>query len=120
MLARRRARCLRPPTIRAWNSVEKYYFPLVGQVIRKPRWFAPAVDGVWVQAVHDGKSMAMRVTWDDRSQSPDTAWNQFTRRVLAFMHERRLGARPRGANGRTRWRSSSPSRFPKGPSGPTS
>ena len=42
-------------------------------------------NGVWVQAVHDGKSIAMRVTWDDRSQSPDTAWNQFTKRVLASM-----------------------------------
>ena len=73
------------PDDSAWSNVESYYFPLVGQVIRKPRWFAPAVTAVWVQAVHDGKSVAMRVTWDDRSQSPDTAWNQFTKRVLAFM-----------------------------------
>jgi DMSO reductase family type II enzyme heme b subunit len=57
----------------------------VGQIIRKPRWFAPAVTAVWVQAAHDGKSIAMRLTWDDRSQSPDTAWNQFTKRILAGM-----------------------------------
>ena len=71
------------PDDSAWNSVESYYFPLVGQIIRKPRWFAPAVTEVFVQVVHDGKSVAMRVRWGDRSQSPDTAWNQFTRRVLA-------------------------------------
>ena len=58
------------------------WFPLVGQVIRKPRWFAPAVAGVWVQAVHDGQAVAVRVSWDDRSQSPDPAWLGFEKRVL--------------------------------------
>jgi len=71
------------PDDSTWGHVDSYYFPLVGQVIRKPRWFAPAVSDVWVQAVHDGKSVAFRVTWDDRSQSPDTAWNTFTKRLLA-------------------------------------
>jgi len=73
------------PDDSAWSHVDSYYFPLVGQVIRKPRWFAPAISAVWVQVLHDDKSVAMRVTWDDRSQSPDTAWNQHTRRVLAAM-----------------------------------
>jgi DMSO reductase family type II enzyme heme b subunit len=71
------------PDDSAWGHVDSYYFPLVGQVIHKSRWFAPAVEDVWVQVVHDGKSVAFRVTWDDRSQSPDTAWNVFTRRLLA-------------------------------------
>jgi len=65
-----------------WARVDRYWFPLVGQVIRKPRWFAPAVSGVWVQAVHDGKSLALRVSWDDRTRSPDTTWLGFERRVL--------------------------------------
>jgi DMSO reductase family type II enzyme heme b subunit len=71
------------PDDSTWSHVDSYYFPLVGQVIRKPRWFAPAIANVWVQAVHDGKSLAFRVTWDDRSQSPDTTWNLFTKRLLA-------------------------------------
>jgi len=66
----------------AWGRIERYWFPLVGQVIHKPRWFAPAVSGVWVQAVHDGKTLALQVSWDDRSQSPDSAWLEFTARVL--------------------------------------
>ena len=37
-----------------WAGVERFYIPLVGQVIEEPRWFAPSVDGVWVQALHDG------------------------------------------------------------------
>src|SRR2546425_574319 len=72
----------RSPDDSAWARVERYWFPLVGQVIRKPRWFAPAVSGVWVQAVHDGKSVALRVSWDDRTHSPDTTWLGFERRVL--------------------------------------
>src|SRR5207253_1442390 len=55
---------------------------LAGSGRRKPRWFAPAVSGVWVQAVHDGKSVALRVSWDDRSHSPDTTWLGFERRAL--------------------------------------
>ncbi|HYK83011.1 MAG TPA: c-type cytochrome [Gemmatimonadales bacterium] len=73
------------PDDSAWARVDRYWFPLVGQVIRKPRWFAPAVTGVWVQAVHNGAELALRVSWDDRSQSPDTAWLPFERRVLATL-----------------------------------
>ena len=71
------------PEDSGWARVDRYWFPLVGQVIRKPRWFTPAVSGVWVQAVHDGAALAMRLSWDDRSQRADTAWLVFQRRVLA-------------------------------------
>src|SRR3989442_929298 len=72
----------RSPDDSAWARVERYWFPLVGQVIRKPRWFAPAVAGVWAQAVHTADSLALRLEWDDRSESPDTTWLEFERRVL--------------------------------------
>jgi mono/diheme cytochrome c family protein len=70
------------PDDTVWAHIDRYWFPLVGQVIRKPRWFAPAVSGVWVQGVHNGAALALRVTWDDRSQSPDAAWLPFAQRVL--------------------------------------
>ncbi|HUL01736.1 MAG TPA: c-type cytochrome [Gemmatimonadales bacterium] len=73
------------PDDSAWSKVDTYYFPLVGQIIRKPRWFAPAVTAVWVQAVHNDSMIAMRISWDDRSQSPDTAWLKFTTKVLNIM-----------------------------------
>lgn len=69
------------PQDSAWSGVETFYFPLVGQIIRKPRWFSPAVDGVWVQALHNGDTVAVRVAWHDRSQSPDTAWVAHIQRV---------------------------------------
>lgn len=65
------------PADSAWNGVEKYYIPLVGQIIQKPRWFAPAVEAVWVQAVHDGSTLALRLSWTDRSNSPDPAWDEW-------------------------------------------
>src|SRR5438270_2008578 len=70
------------PDDSVWARVSRYWFPLVGQVIRKARWFAPAVTGVWVQAVHDGHTLALRVSWDDRTESPDSAWLGFEQRVL--------------------------------------
>src|SRR6266550_7034241 len=70
------------PDDSAWSRVARSWFPLVGQVIHKSRWFAPAVAGVWVQALHDGKTLALRVSWDDRTESPDTAWLKFEQRIL--------------------------------------
>jgi len=73
------------PDDSTWNRVTATWFPLVGQVIHKSRWFTPAIAGVWVQALHDGRALALRITWDDRSQSPDTAWNKYTRRLLVTL-----------------------------------
>lgn len=65
----------------AWEDVERYWFPLAGQVIEQPRQFEPMVDGVWVEGLHDGDEIALRVSWNDPSQSPDSAWMQWQRRV---------------------------------------
>jgi DMSO reductase family type II enzyme heme b subunit len=72
-----------PDDSAAWNPVDEYWFPLVGQVVHKDRWFAPAVTGVWVRVVHTKDSIALRVRWDDRSQSPDSAWRAHMGRVFA-------------------------------------
>jgi DMSO reductase family type II enzyme heme b subunit len=73
------------PDDSAWGGVASFYVPLVGQVIRKARWFAPAVTAVWVQAVHDGRSLALRVAWNDRSESPDTSWADWQARLAQAM-----------------------------------
>jgi DMSO reductase family type II enzyme heme b subunit len=78
-------RLLPSPDDRAWDGISEYFFPLVGQIVRKSRWFDPAVTGVWVQAMHTKDSIALRVRWDDRSQSPDTAWLGHMGRVLAWL-----------------------------------
>jgi hypothetical protein len=74
------------PDDSAWAEVDEFWFPLVGQIIRKSRWFAPAVTDVRVRAVHDGEQIAVRVSWHDRSESPgnqgDTTWNVYARKVL--------------------------------------
>ncbi|HEY7233145.1 MAG TPA: c-type cytochrome [Gemmatimonadaceae bacterium] len=69
----------------AWRTVERFWIPLVGQIIDKPRWFAPTVDGVWVQALHDGRALALRVSWDDPSKSPDPTWDEWLGRMAKTM-----------------------------------
>lgn len=69
----------------AWEGAERFYVPLVGQVIARPRWFSPTVDGVWVQALHDGEELAMRLVWHDPSESPDPDWEEWRTKVLALM-----------------------------------
>lgn len=66
----------------AWSDIDRSYVPLVGQIIVKPRWFAPTVDGVWVQAVHDQQELALRLEWNDPSESPDSVWDDW-RALLA-------------------------------------
>jgi DMSO reductase family type II enzyme heme b subunit len=73
------------PTDPAWDDVERYYIPLVGQVIARGRWFAPSVDGVWVQALHDGTDLALRLAWSDPSRSPSAAWSPWRQAVLDAM-----------------------------------
>ena len=69
------------PDDERWDEVERYWFPMAGQVIEQPRQFEPMVDGVWVQGVHDGSEVALRVSWNDPSESPDSAWMQWQQRV---------------------------------------
>ena len=65
----------------AWAALEPFYIPLVGQIIRSPRWFTPNVDGVWVRAMHDGQRLAIRLSWSDPSKSPDGAWQEWLDRI---------------------------------------
>jgi mono/diheme cytochrome c family protein len=86
------------PDDSAWNRAERFYIPLVGQIVLKPRIFAPTVDGVWVQALHNGQELAMRVIWHDPSKSPDPVWNEWQQKITSFMqpHETE-GAAPAAA-----------------------
>jgi cytochrome c oxidase cbb3-type subunit 2 len=76
----------------AWNDVDQFWIPLVGQIIVRPRWFAPAVTGVWLQAVHDGTDIGVRITWNDRSRSPDPVWAEWRRRVTEVMEPKEAPA----------------------------
>jgi mono/diheme cytochrome c family protein len=80
----------------AWTEVERFYIPLVGQIIVRPRWFTPAVDGVWVQALHNGQDLALRLVWTDPSRSPAREWAQWRARVQQVM-EPKEGATAPGA-----------------------
>ena len=53
----------------AWKTVPRNYNPLVGQVIEEPRLFHSLIVGAEVQALHNGKEIAFRFIWDDRTES---------------------------------------------------
>ncbi|NNG14900.1 MAG: hypothetical protein HKM89_00375, partial [Gemmatimonadales bacterium] len=69
----------------SWGGVEAFYVPLVGQIVLRPRWFAPTVDGLWAQAVHNGQELALRITWHDPSASPDSTWQEWLDLVSASL-----------------------------------
>ena len=69
----------------AWTDADRFWIPLVGQIIDKPRWFSPTVDGLWVQALHDGRSLALRLSWSDPSRSPNPTWDEWLGRVRTAM-----------------------------------
>jgi DMSO reductase family type II enzyme heme b subunit len=69
------------PADSAWATMEAFWIPLVGQIIRAPRWFTPSVRGVWVRAAHDGRRLALRFAWSDPSRSPDPSWQEWLDRV---------------------------------------
>lgn len=68
-----------------WEDVEAFRVPLVGQIVLPPRWFAPRVESVWVQAVHDGADLVLRISWTDPSRSPDPEWAGFAARMVEVM-----------------------------------
>ena len=76
----------------AWEDIERFYVPLAGQIVVQPRWFNPRVDAVWVQAAHDGRDLAMLVSWGDPSESPDTLWTDFGDQVVTTMGAEDAGA----------------------------
>jgi DMSO reductase family type II enzyme heme b subunit len=80
------------PLDEVWNDVDRYYIPLVGQVIARGRWFAPSVDGVWIQAVHDGRELVLRLVWSDPSRSPSPAWADWRVGMLETMEPKETPA----------------------------
>ena len=53
-----------------WKSVKNYYIPLAGQIIKDAKSYYPTVDSVNVQAIHNDKYVAFRLTWDDPTVDP--------------------------------------------------
>jgi DMSO reductase family type II enzyme heme b subunit len=57
------------PDDAAWKAAAANYYPLVGQIIEDPRLFTPMIVGMEVQAMHNGREIAFRLVWDDRTDS---------------------------------------------------
>ncbi|MBI4788889.1 MAG: c-type cytochrome [Chloroflexi bacterium] len=51
-----------------WWQAERFYFPLVGQLVHEPRLFTPAIDLVVAQALYNESEIAILVSWNDRAE----------------------------------------------------
>jgi DMSO reductase family type II enzyme heme b subunit len=80
------------PTDERWNEVERFFVPMVGQIVVKPRWFSPRVRNLWVQALHDGNEVALLVSWSDPSRSPDGEWTAFAQKIVQTMEPKDEGS----------------------------
>jgi len=69
-----------------WDEVDRFYVPLVGQIVVAPRRFDPRVDGIWVQALHDGEEIALLLSWTDPSNSPDPGWAEFAEWITSTIY----------------------------------
>lgn len=76
------------PDDAAWDEHAPAWIPLVGQIIVRPRYFAPTVDGVWVQALHNGEEVALRLVWHDPSRSPSAEWSAWRSLVAQTLEPR--------------------------------
>lgn len=52
-----------------WSQAEEFYYPLVGQVMKAPRNFTPALDTVSVKALYSNEELALLLIWDDRGEN---------------------------------------------------
>lgn len=56
----------RTPTDTVWSRAPSLHVPLTGQATFPPRWQTPSVRDLWVEALYDSLSVALRLTWHDR------------------------------------------------------
>ncbi|MHB8483428.1 MAG: c-type cytochrome [Nitrospiria bacterium] len=52
-----------------WNDIKSLKFPLLGQVIREQRLFAPSIEEVDVEALYNDQEIALLLIWDDPTES---------------------------------------------------
>jgi len=58
------------PEDSAWDSAPAFYVPLGGQIIQGEKAYYPTIDSVWVQAMHNGDEIAVKLRWDDPTTDP--------------------------------------------------
>ena len=60
-----------------WKDVPEALVPVLPQAIAQPMHLSPAVSVLGVRAVHDGETLAVRLEWEDPTQSYVLASDQF-------------------------------------------
>ncbi len=53
-----------------WSPAKTYLVPVAGQILQSEKLYYPTVDGVMIQALHNGNEIAIRMRWDDPTFDP--------------------------------------------------
>lgn len=53
----------------AWNDAPRARFEMFPNIVEPPRLYWASVESCWVQAAYTDTELALRIQWDDRSQS---------------------------------------------------
>ncbi|MCH7760649.1 c-type cytochrome, partial [candidate division TA06 bacterium] len=57
------------PSDPLWENAETFSFPLVGQIIKKPRWFTPSIDLITIRSLRNEEEIGFLLEWHDRTES---------------------------------------------------
>ncbi len=49
-----------------WKEADRFFFPLVGQLVQEPRIFTPTIDSAFTQALYNDNEIVLLISWDDR------------------------------------------------------
>jgi DMSO reductase family type II enzyme heme b subunit len=71
-------------TAEIWQSATEYFYPLVGQIMREPRNYAPSIKGIWARAVYNESEVALLLKWHDRFQDTGAEGKPFDAVAVQF------------------------------------
>ncbi|MCA9484570.1 MAG: c-type cytochrome [Nitrospina sp.] len=53
-----------------WQQITSFFVPLGSQIMQGEKSYFTTVNNLWVEAVHNGKEIALRIRWDDPTYDP--------------------------------------------------
>jgi mono/diheme cytochrome c family protein len=60
-----------------WNSTDPFFYPMVGQIIKEPRWFTPSVDMISIRSLRNESEIGFLLEWHDRTESKSIESGEF-------------------------------------------
>jgi mono/diheme cytochrome c family protein len=56
-----------------WDTTDPFFYPMVGQIIKEPRWFTPSVDMISIRSLRNENEIGFLLEWHDKTESTSNA-----------------------------------------------